>query len=194
MTSNKTINFNINKIANCIYLKKRKRNRKMLHKIIIIFIILSFESILCLDSKDLCFSINSECNEIQSYKCTNDLCTIDKKTCFNYFNNFKQSQAFRSLNYLALKNIKTCDYTKKEAKRENYCLKNLECFNRESTNKWRRRVGYIQILKIFNNYEKCTCKGMFPYECGTSCTLNEKHCDLIKSKNHNETIENKYCN
>jgi hypothetical protein len=161
----------------------------MLNKIIILTIIISIKSVLSINSMDLCYSIDSLCKGKKSYECTKDICTLDRKKCNQYFEKLKELKTFRFLNYLALypQKIKKCEY---KLNKNDYCLKKIKCFQIRAI--W-NPFGFGQFHSIIKQNLDCKCGGLHPYECGPRCTLNEKYCNLIKTQNETNNIENKYC-
>jgi len=165
----------------------------MLNLIITIVIIIKIDSILSLNSADLCYSIkDSDCKRNYSYNCGKSMCSLNKETCKQY-KRHKRSFIFRSLKPLIQfhKEIKKCDFNETidlDNNNNKYCLNRHDCLEANIL------VVYGIVLKNELKKIDCKCKINFKYECNRDyCTNDLDSCKMIQKleKNNIKNCDNK---
>ncbi len=141
---------------------------------IIITVLLLIRPLFSLNTTDLCRNTLT-CKGKLGFNCVTDLCTLNAETCDDYIK-FIQVHLFHSSHilYNFLKNIKTCEIKSNMLTRNDYCLKNSNCFRKLSI--WTSQ-GYITI----NKKQDCKCEGKHKYKCGNDyCAMDSQYCDLLQ--------------
>ena len=156
-------------------------------KTLIILVLITFNSIFCIRSKEFCSlrQNEQECNGLFSYKCRSSVCASSNISCTKYkqmnlnlanINKFfdvdqaknyiKQSHKITIFN----KHIKKCEY-KFEA--NDFCLNRRNCTEKKISP---TGFGY----KYINFKVDCKCPSKKSFKCDQFCTVHSDACDYYK--------------
>ena len=157
-------------------------------KTLIILVLITFNSIFCIKSKDFCSLRQNEhkCHGLFGYKCKSSVCASDIISCTQYkqMNSYIKYLKNKPIDYeLANKylkesnkitifnrNIKICDYKFKE---NDFCLNIKNCFE--------KKISPIDFgYKYINFRLDCKCSFKKGFICDQYCTVHSDACDYYK--------------